>query len=314
MPELVKRQRGVVSRHEGAAGDHLVPVRTEVAEKCLAKFVARVHSRPVSSIARRTCRRVNPLPDKEARLPGGFAPPGGPRRAETLLASVSGPRLPLFFVRVEQPSHDRGLDPARLEFPPDPKRASAALDARANERLREARVAHQTPVREVLDGALRLRAAVPGAHQLGEQLGARMLPPGEQAERPPARPIRVRVTPWGEGHRPDPSTRRTSSPGASRRAGVRFRGPRAPPVRRDAKGGVPGRRAADSTGPDGPDGSGASQAPTPSAASDARAAADAPRSGIIRARSSDSISPAASGCCFRKLRALSRPCPMRSLP
>ena len=104
--------------------------------------------------------------------------------------------------------------------------------------------------------------------------------------------------------------RRASSPGASRRAGLRFRGPQAPSVRRDAGGGVLGWRATDPTDPAG---SGASQAPTPSAASDARAAVDV-RSGIIRARSSDSISPAVCGCSFRKLRALSRPCPMRSLP
>ena len=172
-PRVGEEERRVVARHEQAARHDLVPPRPEVIQKGSAKLVACVHSGSPSpslsgsfpSIARRTCRRVNPGPRGNGL---GGRPRLGPwpYHAEALRARRTGPLLPLLGVRIEKPLDGRSLDPPRLQVPPDAKRPASPPDLRADERFGEAHVTDEPARGEILHRALGLGAIVPRPHEL----------------------------------------------------------------------------------------------------------------------------------------------------
>ena len=131
-----EEQRRIVSRHERAARNHLVPAFPEVVEKGLAKFVARVHSRPISSIARRTCRRVNPRPRRKracraaSLLSAGSAAPkrfSRAPRARASHSSSSGSRSPSTTER----STPRASRSRRIRSGPPPRSTRERMNASA---------------------------------------------------------------------------------------------------------------------------------------------------------------------------------------
>ena len=285
----------------------------EIVEKGLAKFVARVHSHPHPSIARRTCRRVKPLPMRNrawraaaVRSPGGAAPNRFSRapRARASHSSSSGSRTR----SITAGPTPRASRSRRIRCGPPPRsirdRTSASAKRASLTRPRSGEVLH----RSLRDGA-----PVPGPHELRDELGARVLPSGEQSERPPERGIRPSFTTWWGGHRSAPE-KRARLHARARRAGAGTAPPAKPvpgvrAVRRGAEVDARGRSADLAERPE--PGPLRRQPPPPPRTPGRRPGRG---SGIIRSRSAASIASAVSGCSTRNLRALSRPCPMRSLP